>query len=75
MMGYIVPSQNSESRNFYNSGELDVNCLSGEEQCVSRILGLFRDYINGTLTLQQSRCVHGAYFFTQLKLTLYFNCR
>lgn len=57
MMTYIVPTQNTESRNHYNSGQLDVYCHNDDKLCVDRILDLFRGYINDTVTPAQSRCV------------------
>ncbi|KZS20695.1 Uncharacterized protein APZ42_012540 [Daphnia magna] len=54
MMTYIVPTQNTESRNHYNSGQLDVHCHNDDKLCVDRILDLFRGYINDTVTPAQS---------------------
>lgn len=56
MMSYIVPSQKTESRNFY-SMDVDFRCLKEEEECVSRVLSLFRDFANGSETSAQSRFV------------------
>jgi hypothetical protein len=61
MMSYIVPSQKTESRNFYST-DIDFRCLSEDDQCVSGVLSLFHDFANGTETSAQSRYVYHTIF-------------